>query len=493
MSVRNRALTGAIASLVVVGGGVGLYAVNGPEQAAPAVQVDDTAQVLHEPTLQEEVGRLRFHEPTTVAIFSHRGGEAARTDDYALNDAVLAHARDTRTEWLSDDEQKWADDLFILGVDPEGRLVGTYFGENRAVGQGAQDAIQDATKDDFRAGRWTDGAVEGVRSAAGRMNRPVVRGPGGIVGATTAGLLTVGGAAAYLGVGLRRARRSQEARAAGDRHLASVVREMDVTELHARLIPEESTYGGLMLRRYDDYVAGFRELTELGNQAREIDERAYDDKRSLKVLEAYRDQGRSLAHLHTVIDDTAAFLNRDRTWREAWERQVAPVREDLEGVSPLFSGVLANEVRGLPEVATLREFASEELVGLDQLRGDLEEDTVTPDEALDRLRTTRDRLSTHLDALAAAVARASGRTATERNMMRDSMKGQRSRTRFEPTILSTADPTWMFYRVSSFRSGYTAGTTAVAQSRSGSSSGGSTSGYSSSGGSFSGSGSSSRF
>lgn len=267
---------------------------------------------------------------------------------------------------------------------------------------------------------------------------------------------------------------------------------MDVTELHARLIPEGSTYGGLMLRRYDDYVAGFRELTELGNRARAIDERDYDDKASLEVLEAYRDKGRSLAHLHTVIADTAAFLNRDRSWREAWERQVAPVREDLEEVSPLFSGVLANEVRGLPEVAALREFASEELVGLDQLRGDLEEDTVTPDEALDRLRTTRDQLSTHLDALAAAVARASGRTPSERNTMRDSMKGQRSRTRLEPTILSVIDPTWTFYRVSSFRSGYTAGTAAVAQSRSASSSGGSTSGYSS-GGSFSGSGSSSRF
>lgn len=109
-------------------------------------------------------------------------------------------------------------------------------------------------------------------------------------------------------------------RAEGDRHLASVVAEMDVTELHARLIPEESSYGGAMLRRFDQYRTGLRELTELGNQARAIPERDDDGKAALETLTRYRE----LDRLDDVIADTAALLNLDRSWREAWSGRSAP-------------------------------------------------------------------------------------------------------------------------------------------------------------------------
>src|SRR5688572_30402552 len=105
MSIRTRALVGTVASLGVVGTSVGWYAAAAPEHAASALQVDDTAEVLHEPTLLEALDDIRFHEPTDVAVFTHRGGEEARTDDLALNDAVLAHAREARTAWLSEDGQ----------------------------------------------------------------------------------------------------------------------------------------------------------------------------------------------------------------------------------------------------------------------------------------------------------------------------------------------------------------------------------------------------
>lgn len=273
--------------------------------------------------------------------------------------------------------------------------------------------------------------------------------------------------------------------------MASVVRDYEVTELHARLLPEESRYGGLMLRRYDDYTRGFRELTDLANEVRGIPERDYDSPEAVRKLAAYEETATSLDHLDDVIADTAALLNRDRAWVEAWHRQVAPVRADLEGVETLLETDLPPEMRGLREAQQLRGFASTALLELDRLRGDLEHRTVAPDDALDRLRSIRDRLSGRLDELAGAVTRAIGKDKGERETMAKALRTQRDLRVTEPTIIATADPTWVWFATSSFRSGFSTGRSEVEQARS-SSTGGSTSGYSS-GGSFSGAGSSSRF
>ena len=246
-----------------------------------------------------------------------------------------------------------------------------------------------------------------------------------------------------------------------------------------------------MLRRYDDYTRGFRELTDLGNEARGIPEQDYDTTEAVERLAAYEEKARSLDHLDDVIADTAAFLNRDRTWVEAWNRQVAPVREDLEGLDTLLDKELPEEMRGLQEARTLREFGSETLVGLDRLRGDLEHRRVSPDDALDHLRAIRDGLSERLDTLAGAVGREFREDEDERQTMAKAMRTQRGRRVDEPTIIATAYPSWMWFATYSFLSGYSSGKSEVEQSRA-SASGGSTSGYSG-GGSFSGAGSSSRF
>ncbi len=491
MSIRTRALVGAVATLGVVGTSVGWWAAQAPQHAATQLEVDDTAGVLHEPSLRMIVDEVRFYEPTDVAVLTHRGGQEAQVDDLALNDAVLEHARENRPEWLSGDGQRWADDLYLFAVDPEGRLVGTYFGDNRAIGEDAQLDVQDATKDELRARRWTEGAGIGIEAAAARMNAPFPRtvGGGALLGGTS--LATLAGSGAWLGTGLVRARRSREARAEGDTLMASVVAERDVTELHARLLPEGTRYGGLMLRRYDEYQKGFRELTELGNRARAVPEREYDAPATLTLMRAYRDKAQALDHLDDVIADTAALLNRDRAWAEAWHRQVTPVREELEDVEPMLDDDLPEEVRGTPEAQAVRAFASQALVGLDRLRGELESQAVSPDDALDRLRATRDDLGAHLDRLAGVVATTFDDTGERDLMVTELNEGRRTRVS-ETTIVSYAYPTWTWFAVGSFRSSYSAGHTSVEQSRSSSSSGGSSSGYSG-GGSFSGAGSSSRF
>lgn len=490
MSNRHRALVGGAAVVGLVGGSIGLAVAQAPEHTASSLVVDDGAQILDLPTLEDGVEELRFHEPTDVAVFTTRGGEEALTDDLALNTAVLEHARTERPEWLSADEQKWADDLYIFAVDPEGRLVGTYFGENRKVSLERQLDIQDAAKEDFRAANWTEGTLVGLEAGADRIEAPFIRTALGAVLAGVVSLLALVGAGTWLGVGVRRSGRSRELRAEGDRRMASVIGEMDVTELHANLIPEQSRYGGRMLRRYDEYSRGMRELTDLGNEARAIPEDDYNRKDALARLTAYRDKAVQLDRLDDVIADSAAFLNRDRGWLEAWQRQVGPLREDLTQVDSLLSTDVPKEARGVPEAKDLRDFASAALVLLDQLRGQLEKEQVTPDDALDELRTTRDGLSERLDALAGAVAQEVGENDTEQDMVRKAMRDERARRRRDATIISASYPDWSWYPVDSFRTGLSSGTQEVQQSRSSSS--GSSSGYSG-GGSFSGAGSSSRF
>ncbi|HCX85476.1 MAG TPA: DUF5129 domain-containing protein [Micrococcales bacterium] len=492
MSVRRRVLVSAVATLGIAGTATATYLAQAPGLAATEVQIEDTAGILYAPDLLDGVADVRFYEPTTVAVFTNAGGTAALTDDYALNNAVLAYAQEQRPDWLSADGQTWADDLFILAVDPEGRLVGTYFGENRAVAQEAQDQIQEATKDDFRAGQWTDGAIAGIDAAAARMNEPGVRWAGGMLPAL-AWLLTLGGSAAYVGTGVRRSRRSAQARAAGDTAYANVVRDLDVTQVHARVIPESSRYGGAMLERLDEYTQAFRTLTPLAGEAQAIPERDYDSPAALATLTRFRAEAERLDALDDVIAATATFLTRGATWESVWAHEVEPLRRDLDQVPDLLSDTLPDEARDLPEVAALRELAGRLDGELSELRGGLETGVLTPDDGLDRLRAARDALSTALDTLAAAVARVVGEKESEEELVTDELRKARARRPAETTILATGDPTWTWFAVGAFRSGVVSGTHAVESSRvSASGAGGSTAGYSS-GGSFSGSGSSSRF
>lgn len=491
MSIRQRVIIATTATVGVVGAWVGLAIAQAPDDAPQSVDVVDDADILEAETLIAGVNKVRFYEPTDVVIYTHRGGADALTNDRALDQAVLDHARGERNDWLSPDGQYYADDLYLYAVDPEGRLVGTYFGENRAIERDAQREVQDATKDDLRAGRWTDAAILGVEEAAGRMNAPFVRSTGGAVTGGIASLLALAGFGTWAGVGMNRVGKSRRARAAGDRSMASVVAEHEVTEVHAKLIPAESRYGGRMLMRYDDYEKGFREMTDLGNRAKGLKERDWDSRSSLKLLEEYQAKAEEMDHLDDVIADTAALLNMDHTWRQAWERQIEPLRSDLEGVDDLLEDDLPQEMRGLSEGHDVRTFASRELTGLERLRKDLEERKVTPDDALDRLRDTRDELSRHLDLLAAAVARASSESQSDQELMEKKMRENARVTTSEPTIIDTSNPGWTWFTVDAFRTGYSEGTSAVSAANSSSSDSGSSSSYS--GGGFSGSGSSSRF
>ena len=126
-----------------------------------SVQVEDRAGVLDRSTLLPALEGIEFHEPTRVVVYTYNG----RAEDN-LNEEVLRFARTEHPEWISADGQKWADGLFIFALDPVGRHVGTYMGEDRKVSLEQRSDIQDAARDLLRDAQWTDGTIAGVRRAA---------------------------------------------------------------------------------------------------------------------------------------------------------------------------------------------------------------------------------------------------------------------------------------------------------------------------------------
>ncbi|UUL77957.1 hypothetical protein NG819_12590 [Pseudarthrobacter sp. Fe7] len=96
---------------------------------------------------------------------------------------------------------------------------------------------------------------------------------------------------------------------------------------------------------------------------------------------------------------------------------------------------------------------------------------------------------------AETVIQGFARNDREARLMREQMEtaqegtGRRRQRSYEPSILGTVYPSYTFFSVATFNSGFNTGVSSVNSARGG----GSTTGYGSIGGSFSGSGSSSGF
>jgi hypothetical protein len=83
-----------------------------------------------------------------------------------MDQAVVTYARANHPEWLSAGGSTWANGYVILVVSPADHMVGTYVGDDVVLPLAAQKDVQDAAKDDFRNGRWSEGIVAAVNKAA---------------------------------------------------------------------------------------------------------------------------------------------------------------------------------------------------------------------------------------------------------------------------------------------------------------------------------------
>lgn len=450
-----------------------------------SVVVEDTAGALYRPQLDPALAKISFYVPTKVVIFTRAGKPGDN-----LNEAVLQFARANHPEWISADGQKWADGLFIFALDTTGRQVGTYFGEDRKVGLDEQRAIQDDTKDLFRAAQWTDGTIAGVRSAASRIARPWYLSPGALIGAGAVGLVGLGGAGTWIGIRAWRRKKFDEAMKSGDSSYSSVTLKLEETELNASTIPESSSYGGLVLEKWHSFRARHREATQLRDRLEPMGPRERSRRSSLKEARQYEEIAQTLDGLDDAIADTNSILNLDSRWRTAWRNQTDDLIEQLDGID----GMLAQErTEGTPETAqALRAGAGLSRAQIERLGARLEDRSVTPEGALDGLRAEREKLGELLDRHAVAVIDEHAKNQKERDLMRQKLDAStsswRSSHRTRGSILDVAYPQLPVISIVSFNSGISAGYSAVDSARSSSSTG-----YGGSGGSFSGSGSSSGF
>ncbi len=476
----------AVASLVIIG------LLSGPAVARAErpveVVVEDGARVLDSNKLIPAVEAIDFYEPTKVAVFTYRG---APEDN--LNEEVLRFARAEHPEWISGDGQKWADGLFIFALDPDGRHVGTYMGEDRKVSPEQREDIQNASKDLLRDAQWTDGTIAGIRRGAELINQPWYRSTAFLATAWTAGTAAVAGAAAWLIVRWRTRVASRRELARGDASYASVSMDLQVTELNAGTIPESSRYGSTVLEKHRTFLGKYNAATGLSNQAHALTPRAMSRRPNLKLIRTFADASAELDALDDVIADTNALLNRGSAWAAAWDRQLAPFRSDLAGLEQMLSQRQAEG--NSATAAALRSFRDQSHGDMEQWSAGLADGSLAPENALDGLRDARTRLSELLENHAETVIAAYARNDREAKMMRREMKGAREGTKagrgrtYEPSILGTVYPSYYFFSVPTFSTGIRSGVSDVSSARGG---GGST-GYGSSGGSFSGSGSSSSF
>lgn len=451
------------------------------------IVVEDGAGVLYRPQLLDAVEKIMFRNPTKVAIVTIAG----RPNTDRLNEDVLELARTRHPEWISADQQKWADGLFIFAVDPMARKVGTYMGEDRKVSLSKQEAIQDATKDLFREARWTEGSIAGVKKAAQLINQPWYQSTGFII------LACVTGGIAALGLGTRAVVRSSNRKKAaghlqrGDAGFSNVSLDLPVTELNAKTIPAGSTYGALVLEKYRNFSTLYNDASQLNRQSHAFSKKELSKAANVKTVASYARLAQELDRLDDVIADTNTLLNKYSGWGGAWDRQTEPLRDDLARLPGLLA---QKEAQGLPSTAALASFQSQRTQGLQQLSADVQSGIITPDAALDGLRNIQAELTNLLQQHSEAMIGLYAKTSSERASMQKAMdRSRRDDIGARPaTILGSVSTWYMFYPVNAFSVGYASGQSTVDSARSSASSGSST-GYGSSGGSFSGSGSSSSF
>ena len=351
---------------------------------APEVVVEDQSSVFEDVngqslgTAMESIG---FRQPIKLVILS--------TDNVPtgnLNEAVLNYARSNHKEWLSASRDKWADGLVILAVSPSYRKVGTYFGEDVKVSSSKQSTIQEAAKDDFRSGEWSQGMLQAAQAAAKYV--PDSSGNGGedSVPPFYSFVLLIAGAANLLrGFRLRSStkRNLREARA----HWDVVQADRYRAEQAFAGIGDAGKYKTGLDMRYKRYQSDF---VEAGKEWDEIGNPTFLQTLSAALNNASGDL-RQRTESMDASDDTfaaaAEFFNLGAGWVDVWMKEIGPVMEDLEVLCELVTSV--SEELGTPDAIRGRDeilqWSSQQMALIDSLKEQLAKGGITPIAALEKL------------------------------------------------------------------------------------------------------------
>lgn len=470
-------------------------------EAPRSVTVRDTTASVDRDELEEELAGVDFRTQVdlVVLVLDVTDHGASPSDDLALNDAVLDHARTTDTSLLSPDGQFFADGTVIIALDPDNRFVGTYAGEDVKLDDGEFTAVQDAMKDDARDRDWEVALVSGAEKYADLLLRPWWQKPFTLVVAAVG--ITAGLGTALTLFGLRGAAR----RRVDDSlpRYQGVLAARELTDAAARTLPETSPYAQAVLRDHLEYRGRIAEATRLREELPTPEDRPW----SWGLSSWQRQQARSFESTVSFLDDTdddivsaADLLHRIGDWRTGWERELAPLRDSVASVEEVLeerSEMSAPERAAAEQLEAVSRVASEEM---DSLTAQLEQDRITPEAALGRLDALTEELSAAAELLQQHRIERLAEDETEQMLLREvevedstvyrSVRASRlrwdRRSGTSDAFRAMSPVLWL----NSWRD--SAGSALETHRAPSSSGGGSFSGYSGGGG-FSGAGSSSRF
>lgn len=470
-------------------------------EAPRSITIEDTTGDLNAAPLTERLQKVDFRESVDLVALTIDVTEMGYSagSDFALNDAVLAYAREKHPEWLSDGGAYWRNGIVIIAIDSDNRFIGSYAGEDVKLTDEQYIDIQEDMRDPARQGDWNGAIVEGATTYASLLGRPFYLDPKAILTALVAfGLAGL----AFLTTLWRGSSVAGRARRAITRY-DDVMLKFTETELAAKTIPPESRYGEPVLRDYSEFSQRAAEATRLRQEL----------PGHLGVLWGLKpgnaDRARTFDAAVSRIDDlddqiiaTNDLMNRGSRWRDAWEREMQPIRDSLAQVDQAV--MQEPSLADAPTAGALRSVASKVEEGLATTTRALEEQTMSPDDALaelDLMTAALGRAATaHRDAVIAATARSE----REAEVMRDAGQGYAERDRYD-TIRgrrwsrypSSYDPFWnlspILWLNTWQHSAHDDLDTYRNPPQTSSSSSGGFSGYSGGGGGFSGSGSSGRF
>lgn len=356
------------------------------ELVTPSVDVyDETGsfEPIDGRTLQDVLGGVAFARPIHLVILS--------TDDLVddnLDEATLTCARAGHKEWISPNGYKWVDGYLILSVSPTYRKVGTYFGEDIAPLLSVQEKIQEAAKDDFRAGRWSEGMVAAATKAAayipdesGRSIENRVVWPnwmGWLISLTGIGVLVRGHS-------LRRTVRERSERIA-ELWAQMENRRPEVDQAFHSVIDAGHYSMGLTAR----YECANQERKKVRERVSVLRSPGFFGSLSAGAASEREDLLEYIELLSAADDAIVAardFFALAPTWRTLWDNEVGPVFEDLLAADSI-SVKVRNRVkkrRVKNAVEAFNRWTNEQRDTIVGLGKSLERAEITPVQALDEL------------------------------------------------------------------------------------------------------------
>ncbi|MGP9745145.1 DUF5129 domain-containing protein [Brachybacterium sp. AOP29-B2-41] len=480
-----------------------------PAHAVPpsTVSVLDTTGSVEKSALEDDLAEVDFRTEVDLVVLvldvTEHGYSAS--EDTALNDTVRDHAQTSAPELLSPDGQHFADGTVILAVDPVGRFLGTYAGEDVKLSEDEFNAVQESMTEDTRDGQWNAALLAGAEEYADLLQRPWWQKPSAII----AGAVALGAAVLTVVslVGLRRAARRRV-----DQSLPryrDVLAKRALTDAAARTMPTASPYAQAMLEEHEEYGQGLTEAERLHAELPAPEHRRW----SWGFASAHRRLAKDFENTVSRLDDTddaivsaADLLHRIGDWRTAWQRELDPLQDSLSGLEEVLAKREEMSEAERQAAAELTELGGDVAREMDSLTAQLKADQIDPDSALERLDTLTRELSAAVMRLQtvhiAEIAEDDGEAEVLREAADDvdfseddeysSLRARRHRREHGSAGGSASDQFWSLSPVLWYSSWHHESTSALETHRNPpSSSGGSTSGYSSGG--FSGAGSSSRF